>query len=74
MTENEITKAITESMKPVIERMQGILKPELQKLEKSDAEKVSDMITAGTKKVLADRKEREEAQIRRNLITWGGVR
>ena len=31
MTENEITKAITESMKPVIERMQGILKPELQK-------------------------------------------
>ncbi len=74
MTENEITKAITESMKPVIERMQGILKPELQNLEKSDAEKVSDMITAGTKKVLADRKEREEAQIRRNLITWGGVR
>ena len=74
MTENEITKAITESMKPVIERMQGILKPELQKPEKSDAEKVSDMITAGTKKVLADKKEREEAQIRRNLITWGGVR
>lgn len=32
------------------------------------------MIHTGTKKVLSDRKEREEAEIRRNLITWGGIR
>lgn len=42
--------------------------------EKSDAEKVSEMITEGTKKEIADRKAREEAQVRKNLITWGGTR
>lgn len=45
-----------------------------QHTEKSESETVADMINQGTKKVLADRKEKEEAQVRENLITWGGMR
>lgn len=45
-----------------------------QHTEKSESEIVSDMINQGTKKVLADRKEKEEAQVRKNLITWGGMK
>lgn len=45
-----------------------------QHTEKSESETVADMINQGTKKVLSDRKEKEEAQVRENLITWGGMR
>ena len=45
-----------------------------QHTNKSEGEIVADMINQGTKKVLADRKEKEEAQVRENLITWGGMR
>lgn len=52
-----------------------VLKSEAgQHTEKSESEIVADMINQGTKKVLADRKEKEEAQVRENLITWGGMR
>lgn len=52
-----------------------VLKSEAgQHTEKSESETVADMINQGTKKVLSDRKEKEEAQVRENLITWGGMR
>lgn len=74
MKEEEIAKTVIDSMKSVTDGMKSFLKTESPKLEKTDNEKVADMIHTGTKKVLSDRKEREEAEIRRNLITWGGIR
>ena len=74
MKEEEIAKAVIDSMKSVTDGMKSFLKTESPKTEKTDNEKVADMIHTGTKKVLSDRKEREEAEIRRNLITWGGIR
>lgn len=74
MKEEEIAKAVIDSMKSVTDGMKEFLKTESPKPEKTDNEKVADMIHTGTKKVLSDRKEREEAEIRRNLITWGGIR
>lgn len=58
----------TEFAKEVLKHEAG------QHTEKSESETVADMINQGTKKVLADRKEKEEAQVRENLITWGGMR
>lgn len=58
----------TEFAKEVLKNEAG------QHTEKSESETVADMINQGTKKVLADRKEKEEAQVRENLITWGGMR
>lgn len=72
MTEEEIAKAITDSMGPVFDGMKNLLNTEPPKPQKTDNEKISDMITESTKKMIADRKEREEAQVRKNLITWGG--
>lgn len=74
MKEEEIAKAVIDSMKSVTDGMKSFLKTESPKPKKTDNEKVADMIHTGTKKVLSDRKEREEAEIRRNLITWGGIR
>ena len=74
MKEEEIAKAVIDSMKSVTDGMKSFLNTESPKTEKTDNEKVADMIHTGTKKVLSDRKEREEAEIRRNLITWGGIR
>ena len=74
MKEEEIAKAVIDSMKSVTDGMKSFFKTESPKPEKTDNEKVADMIHTGTKKVLSDRKEREEAEIRRNLITWGGIR
>lgn len=74
MKEEEIAKAVIDSMKSVTDGMKSFLKTESHKKKKTDNEKVADMIHTGTKKVLSDRKEREEAEIRRNLITWGGIR
>lgn len=74
MKEEEIAKAVIDSMKSVTDGMKSFLKTESPKPGKTDNEKVADMIHTGTKKVLSDRKEREEAEIRRNLITWGGIR
>ena len=74
MKEEEIAKTVIDSMKSVTDGMKSFLKTESPKPEKTENEKVADMIHTGTKKVLSDRKEREEAEIRRNLITWGGIR
>lgn len=47
------------------------LQPEETPEPKSENQEVADMIQNATKKIVADRKENEEAQIRKNLITWG---
>lgn len=41
---------------------------------KEECSVIAGMINKGTTEVLANRKEREEAQIRQNLIDWGGMR
>lgn len=46
------------------------LQPEETPEPKSENQEVADMIQNATKKIVADRKENEEAQIRKNLITW----
>lgn len=43
-----------------------------QPANKPENKQVADMISEGTKKELSDRKEREEKEIRSNLLTWGG--
>lgn len=57
-----------------LEEVQGTGVYRMPTPNKEECASIADMINKGTTKELADRKEREEAQIRQNLIDWGGMR
>lgn len=68
---NERLIYLTEKYGPEFAR--EVLKSEGgQPANKPENEQVANMIAEGTKKELHDRKEREEKEIRSNLLTWGG--